>query len=194
MSFMRIPCGTLGQPVLPNRQALKYFDDPDAIKFRVKVTDTEITPGKLLAELDAIVDPNRASTSSLLPVRAVDLEQEVFKVDFEDDEPVLYINEKCGDWKAVAHEPLFISIAYPSIIRMLFYRILSKGDDQSREDNNSWQSQWISLGESLVRKPTPERLEEDELVLDEWIDKVAKAFCRKFKVLDLFERHRTAGS
>ncbi|MFB3893948.1 MAG: hypothetical protein ACE15C_18215 [Phycisphaerae bacterium] len=113
-SFMRFPYGTVSAPHPPadDPRRLTEFAGREGLHFRVKVTATEDRAGVLLAEADRIpISEEEEQPDNRIPLLQViqdDLEAETWRVDDLKGAsgPVLAINRRVGDWKAVAASPL----------------------------------------------------------------------------------------
>lgn len=189
MSYMRFSCGTVANLELPARAVLTEFREPDGLGFRVKVIDTDQRNSQLLAEMIGRFDDGQ---DSLLPVESSEsLGQEVFRLDFSGEHPVLQINSlKLPDWRGTARDPIFTGLVYPSILRAILGKALPEWS--SDDDSNNWQTQWIRFAAQLpgLANP-PETSEGDESLLEEWIDSAVEVFCRRNHLYDEFCRYWT---
>ena len=185
MSYQRIDCGTVGELELPNNAVLTEFREPDALRYRIKVISKGDRNGQLLGEFNARFDQGQ---DSLLPVDPDDsLGQEVYRVNFDGDEPVLLINSsKLPDWKGVATDPVFVALVYPSVLRQILERAVR--DQFPDEDSDDWQSRWVRFATNFLRVSKPsENPEGDEL--DEWIEEAVEVFSRRQKLYDDFSTY-----
>src|SRR5207245_4335473 len=117
-TFMRFPHGTVAAPQPPRGAArrLTEFASRDGLRFRVKVTSTGDRAGMLLAEGDRIPfsddEEQPDNRIALLPPAPAELGQEIWRVDVIDaNGPLLLVNSRVRDWKAVACSPPFRSLA-----------------------------------------------------------------------------------
>ncbi len=183
-SHMRFSCGTVGNLEVPDKLVLREFDSPDAIKFRVKVTSaSDPTKGQLLAELGSISDRRLESILTIQP--DMNLDQEVFRVDFT-DEPILLINGKIDRWKEIATESAFASLVYPSALRTILTRILSIEKHEDTEDSDDWRSQWLRFAKNNLNASDPLPEADDSAAIDDWINEVVETFCRENKFYDSY--------
>ncbi len=193
-SWMRFPCGTVEQVVLPSDRTLSEFDAPEGVLFRVKVTSPSDPEGLLLAEADQVrpKEPEDTDQSriSLLPVKPDDdLGDQVYRIDLT-DRPLLLINSGIGDWRAVARDPVFISLVYPAAMRTILVYILKIERHFDTEDMTSWKSQWLYYAEHLPGiddVPTEDQSER----IDDWIDEAISSFCRQNRITHMFGQYWT---
>jgi hypothetical protein len=182
-SWMRFDFGRVGALQTPPDRSLTEFDSPDGILFRVKVTPAGDTH-TLLAEADRIPlakpDEKDAAKQPLLPVKPQKLGDEVFRLDFSEDRPLLLINSDLGDYRAIGMHPAFAALVYPSVFREVLVRVLvvDKHDDDAAPDD--WRSQWVrfaTLLPGLGELPEPDDVDSRY----DWIDKVVAAFAKKIQ-------------
>lgn len=180
--------GTITDFSLPGNLELPDFDYPDGVRFRVKVTAvSEPIEGQLLAEGSGIrpVWAN-GELESLLTVRPdANLEQEVFRLDF-DDAPVLLINERTGQWREVARTPVFVSLVYPVALRTILTHILSDGAPEDAAEGDDWRALWLKFAKTHPGISDPPETPEDS---QDWIEEVVKAFCKRQEIYTNFAKH-----
>lgn len=188
-SWMRFNFGTVGNIQTPSDRELTEFDSPEIIRFRVRVSSMRSPKGVLLAEADKIRPkfPEEESDErySLLPAKPdEDLQDQVFKLNW-DDRPILLINSKVGDWRSVARDPLFVSLAYPSVLREILNRIIHVEKHFDIDLMSDWRSQWLYFVTKLPGvSDLPEEHDADKI--DIWIDEAVSAFSRHFNIQDKF--------
>lgn len=189
-TYMPFDLGTVANLRLPSRLALTEFNTPDAIRFRVKVTSVaEATDGQLLAVGDRIrpawLD---GGLESLLPVRPVSLDQEVFRLDLE-DEPVLLINDKIDRWRDVSRDEHFVALVYPTVLRTILTRIVPDNLPDP-EEGDDWRSLWIRFAKTHpgISDPPDDDEGGGDLSADDWIEAVVAAFCKRNRIYDTFAR------
>ena len=187
-TYMRFDLGTVADLRSPGRLELTEFALPDAIRFRVKVTSVA---GDIAGQLLAVGDHIRpawtdSGQESLLPVRPdSSLDQEVFRLIF-DDEPMLLINDKVTQWRALSLDEHFVSLVYPTALRTILARILHD-DRADSEESEDWRALWIRFakGHSGISDP-PDDEGEHDLSINDWIDDVVVAFCKRNRIYDAF--------
>ena len=187
--WMRFGYGTAGAITPAADRALAEFDSPDGIMFSIKVTAVSGDPGKLLAEADGVPVrfPGRAEErrNPLLPVRSDDIGQEVYRLDFSNDPPILLVNRAAGDKDAILRSPLFMSIVYPAALREILNRIIYVEDlDDPDDDGETWQAKWLRFAGALPGVgPLPPKDEGDR---EQWVDDAVAAFAKQQAMLDRF--------
>jgi hypothetical protein len=191
-NYMRFPFGTVAAVLAPENRELVEFDSAEGILFRVKVTSPSEPLGLLLAERDRIQprrpDEQEDNRISLLPVKPdQDLGAQVFQVDFNDG-PILRINASVGDWRAVARDPVFVSLVYPQALREVLTRIALIDGLPDAEDPDDWRSQWLRFAGTLPGMSTVPS-EHSEGVLDNWIDEAVASFSRQSDIIDRFGQY-----
>lgn len=193
--WMRFDFGTAGQIVYPPDLTLSEFGPPQGILFRVKVTAASAPHGQLLAGADRVRPEltEGEAAESLLPVKPDStLGDEIFRVDFT-DQPILLVNDKLGQWKEAAAEPIFVSLVYPSVLREILTRILILDRGTDDDDTDSWRNLWLALAR---RHPGVGSCPEDSGDVEgraEWIDSVVSAFCKEKGIYARFSGNRPNG-
>lgn len=196
-TWMRFPFGTVGALVSPDTR-LTDFDSADGILFRVRVTSVGAKQGLLLGEAEKI-RPNELgelepARRSILRVRSDrNLEQQVYRVDFEDG-PVLLVNSSLGDWRDVVLDRVFLALVLPCVLEAILVRILSvdKYTDEVEEENTDWRSEWLVFAKSLPGVGELPNVEDKEVV-NEWIESVVRTFCRKQRMLERYGEYWNRG-
>ena len=195
----RFPFGTVSGPAaLPQDQRrLSAFNSLEGILFRVKVTDPE--SGLILAEADSI-PPARSQVSggrSLLPVEPADLGQECWRVSFaEETGPVFMINRELPpSWREASNSREFLALVYPAVLREVLNRALRVEEYSNTEGGDYWMAPWLrfaanGLGAGKPPDADGEDREDQTFIaeVDDWIDRVVAAFCRKKGAFDKMNR------
>ncbi len=145
----------------PTRGNRVLRDVPETAAFRVAIVAPD--DSGLLFGLSGDLRPRRELTNdgsepiaeSLLHVEiASDLGQEVWRLDFGDDElPVLQLNGSIsGIAQIVEHDPTFRSLVIPEIFRSILQRaILVTRIDPDDPDSNAW-TDWLALAKKQAPK------------------------------------------
>jgi len=190
-TLMRFPHGTVAAPQPPRDvpRRLTEFPTPDALLFRVKVTSAGERAGVLLAEGDRIPvsgdEEQPDNRIALLPPAPADLGQEIWRVDLSG--PLLLVNNRLGDWKAVAASPLFRSLVYPAALRQVLTHMLIVERMDDPDDPNSLQSRWVAFAKGLgVGDPPAQDADDDEKA--DWINEAVESFARLHQMSDHFKR------
>ena len=187
-TFRRWVVGTVGHLQLGREFDLEEFGEPDGVQFRVRVTQLEDPHGLELAEADQIkgAEADETDRQPLLPVCGRDLDALAWRLDFENGAPLLVVNERLGNWRAIAGDPAFSALVLPAAFRVVCRRILI--DENQRElDDGSWQSLWLRFACSLPGlDPLPPEDSREEA--DDWIEQAAGAFARVHRLDDEFAR------
>lgn len=189
--YMRFDFGLIQDLRAPDDRHLSDFGSPDGVLFRVKVVTATDPHGLLLAEADQI-RPRQSTDeedtrTSLLPVVADDaLGDEVWRLEFDDQQTLLKINAALGNVKALARDPAFYSLVYPAVLRTVLSHVLLRERHHDTEDTGDWRSCWLRFAASLpgVGKPPAE---DDESAIDEWIYDAVSRFCTVHRIRPTFE-------
>lgn len=193
--YMRFDFGQIGEIRIPDDRLLRDFDSAEGVLFRVKVVTATDPHGLLLAEADQIrprkstdEDENRIP---LLPVVPDDnMGDEIWRLEFDGQETLLKVNSEFGDWQALARDPVFLALVYPSVFRSVLWRILIHEKHRDTEDGDDWCSRWLRFAISLPGVGDPPA-ENGEDRIDDWIDTAASVFCRRHNIRVTYERYWT---
>jgi len=193
-SWMRFPFGSVGALRAPGDRRLAEFDSPEGVLFRVRVTSRSDPHGMEVAEADRIrprrpeeVEDKRVPLLSVKPDQ--DLEGQVFRVDFS-DRPILLVNSRVGDWRAVAKQPAFVSLVFAAALREILTRILRVEEHFDAEESEDWRSQWLRYATLLPGMTHPPTQADDDLI-DRWIDEAVASFCRRHRMMERFRQYWT---
>lgn len=193
--YMRFDFGQTGAMRIPDDRRLRDFDSAEGVLFRVKVVTTADPNGLLLAEADQI-RPRKSTDEDencipLLPVVPDEnLGDEIWRLEFDDQQTLLKVNSALGDWRALARDPVFLALVYPSVFRAVLWRVLVQEKHRDTEDADDWRSRWLRFAAGLPGVGDPPS-EDDEARLDGWIDSAASAFCRRHNIRATYERYWT---
>lgn len=167
---------------------LDAFGDPDGVRFRIKVLSGGRDDGRIWAEADGVPvtspDDRDAGRRSLLKTRGDDLDEAIWRLDFEDSRsgPILIVNNRLGDWRQAVQTIPFRSLVYPELLR----RILEKAIANVEDDTSEWPDDWILFASRLPGvSERPDADASDDLIAD-WIDDAVKAFCRQQRFAERF--------
>ena len=191
--YMRFDFGLVGALHKPDDRVLRDFDSPEGLLFRVKVVTVADPHGLLLAEADQI-RPRRSTDEDanripLLPVVPNEnMGDEIWRLEFDDQQTLLMVNSMLGGWRALARDPAFFSLVYPSVFRAVLSRILYVDEYHEIEDEDNWRSRWLRFATNLRGVDRPPGLQEKDS-FDTWIDGAVSAFCRDHNIRATCERY-----
>ncbi len=186
-TLMRFDFGTVGAIRPPNPRSLTRLPQPELTLFRLKVVSQNLDQrGLVLAQCERILprqtEGGPAMRQSLFRVQLIHLENEVWRLEFDDDGPVLQLDPAFRE--QARHDASFAALVYPDVIRRVLSRVLRDHDDPDTTDD--WRAPWLRFGRQLTGKPNPSR--EDESVVEEWIDEVVAGFVGQRKLLPAYQR------
>ncbi len=180
-NWMRFDFGTVAATKTPNDRQLTEFDTQEGILFRVKVTAATTPEGRLLAEADQISPIHQAGEEArdpLLAIKPEDLGEEVFRVDYEDGPPILKVNNRFGDWRALVRHPAFACFALPQVLREILTRVLWVEEYYDTEDESDWQARWLRFASLIPGSSEPPESKDEKDRFDYWINDAVAAFAR----------------
>ncbi|HNQ24911.1 MAG TPA: hypothetical protein PKK06_17675 [Phycisphaerae bacterium] len=190
-TFMRFPHGTVAAPHPTGETSCRLtdFTSGDGLLFRVKVTSTDERSGILLAEGDRIPvsddEEQPDNRIALLPPAPGELGQETWRVDFAGaNGPLLLVNSRVGDWKALAASPLFRSLVYAAAMRQILWHIYKVEQIRDLDDAQDWRCRWLSFAAALPGGGDPPLASGDDDEWDEWITSAVESFTRQHQMLD----------
>jgi hypothetical protein len=186
----RIECGTVSRLTAPQDSPLDGITGKNVF-FSLKVIDRTEKIGRLLGVADNLRPiqtgkQTEAGRRGILPVEAVPLGQQLWRLEFKEHDVFLLVNQDVpGLPERMRSDPMIYSLVYPEVIR----RILSKAIDENTdvdEDDDRWQSLWLKFGRNLhpVYEDPPSA--EDEEDKEEWIEQVVSSFCQMHGLRDRF--------
>lgn len=194
-SVSRYSWGRVANPLRPPDTALTGVEG-DTVVFNFKVVDSNHENGRLIGVARNVRPVNESEEfsggrQSILPVNALPLEDQVWRLNLSNDRPWLEVNSQIDGIKELTRsDPTFFSLVYPQAIRRILLDILVFQDrcdpDESAEE---WQCQWLRWGRywHTDREDPPETGtggdHDDQL---EWIEEVVRSFCRRHDVASRF--------
>jgi hypothetical protein len=179
-NWVRFGFGTVAAVAPPEASILDTFGTTEGVLCRVKVSSSS---GTLLAEADQIApvsdDTSEQERDPLLPIQPEDLDDEVFALAFGDGErPILKMNRRLGDWRAVARHPLFVSLVLPQVFRDILIRILCIDRYDDVDDDGDWRALWLRFAAALPGCVEPPSASGEIDTIDDWIGEAVAAFSR----------------
>jgi hypothetical protein len=191
-NWMRFSFGTIGNLVPPEERSLNPFNNSEAILFRVKVTSSG-NIHKLLAEADRIplLKPEETEEDliSLLPVKPQKLGDEIYRLDFSGDYPVLLINSDAGESRDIGYSSVFYSLVYPAVLREILMRVIVIDKYTDDSDMSDWRQQWVKFAKRLPGLgdlPEGDNHDDDRQI---WVEDAVASFAKKLKLLSKFAEY-----
>jgi hypothetical protein len=190
-SYMRFDCGPAGALSIPENRRLTEIDSDRIVRFRVKVVDQTGGARRIVASSNDITvscDSGGAGARlPLLPVNFDDLGDQVWRIHFEADQPILELNNRVGSIERLArHDPGFFALVYPAAVRevltrfLLVDRLQEHDENDENDDAGAWPELWIRWAREMIDDPVPSDVDDRRA----WIDQVVVAFCGLHRVAD----------
>jgi hypothetical protein len=191
-TWMRFDFGTVGTIRPADDRHLTDFETSEGLLFRLKVTATGDTTGRLLAVADQLrysVGPQDDPTAeSLLPVKPQDLGDEIYRIDYTGTRPLLLVNRQLGDFRSLVRAPQFVSLVYPQVMRDVLSRILLVDQHDADDDAGNWQAQWLRFASRMAGRDSPTQGAGEDL-FDDWINEAVASFARTHAMGNRFRLH-----
>ena len=131
------------------------------------------------------------SDQSILPVSVTDLDEIVWRLSFDDDEPFLLVNSRIdGILDLVRSDASFASLVYPEVLRDVFDRLCQEATDGG-DDQQHWVTTWERFARTLNTEPIPRS---DGPERDRWIDATVNLFASKHGLLNRYRNLLNAGA
>jgi len=192
-SYMRFPFGTVGELRTPESRRLLDLQSRDRIFFRVKVVDGTTWNGRVLAIADrlppATLEGREIEREGYLGVRPAQLGNEIWRLDFEDDGPILELNEELlpfGISDMARSDGVFIGLVYPAVFRQILQAAIEDLEDLQTDD---WRGTWLRYAAQLGANFDPDANKDEK---QHWIEAEAiPAFCSRFQIKTRFQDART---
>jgi len=183
--WMQFPWGSVSALHPPTDRKLEEFDVSDGILFRVRVVQPQGQEHhKLLGEVDGvhfvkIGEPTDRRRSLITPIPET-LDQLLWKLDLEGDQPRLLVNKDAKpSYRDLVKSPYFYSLVYPEVLRRILNHVLiHPGQWVEDDDDDGWESDWMKFSRQLGAAWPPPLVEmkEDRAA---WIDDAVAAFARR---------------
>jgi hypothetical protein len=182
-TVQRFEWGSVAQLSPPVNVTLDEFASLAGLLFRLKIVASGEAEGRILGEADRLRPSgtiDEASQRSFIVVRPEDLGQVPWRVGFDDDQPLLLVNKRLGDYHELLQRKEVAALVLPAVLRQVLLQAGSTGDEI--EDRGSWQSQAIRFAEKLGGVEIPDS--EDEEALERWAAAAVDAFARRHRFVD----------
>ncbi|MHA7836109.1 MAG: hypothetical protein ACX98W_01465 [bacterium] len=192
-AFRRFPYGTIDRITPPDDRTLPEFQGSPLIRFRLKVIDETSEHGRILAVADGVTprDPeaDQENRMPILPVEATDLQDAVWKVDFEQGGPVLAVNRHIENiYGIVGSDPTFQALVFPEAVRRVLEWIVRPGSDPDPwGDIDEWETRWLRYAMRFNSSEPPGGEDKTDDQRTEWIDAVVAGFCKWLGARQNFE-------
>jgi hypothetical protein len=181
----RFVFGNVGNPGFIDDTSLEGLGEPQNLIFKVLVVDESGTLGKILASADMIKPLSNIEYLPILPVQTKDLGQQVWRIDFNDEGPVLTLNYNIPDVKNISvSDPRFFEYIYPEAFKEILYRIIFIDGTGQPEDLelDDWRHNWLVFADLFFPNDQRPVINNEDDIFDPeaarlWIDHVIKGFC-----------------
>jgi hypothetical protein len=191
--YMRFDYGTVGFFRSPDNCQLTEFYDGAPVRFRLKIVDSDDSPGKVLADCNDIRplrdDDDASSKQPLVPVHVVGgMGQRIWRVAWgSNNEPILELNQNCSNVKeSITGNPLFYSLVMPAVFEEITTRIFRENLEGDAVDR--WKSFFY---EFQVDEFPPE---EDEVGRIQWLRDATDNYSAGLKFADHWTNARSETS
>lgn len=184
-TVQRFDFGTVGQYAEPVDRRLSEFQSLAGLLFRLKVIATGDLDGRLIGVADKLKpsgDIEQASQQSFVVVRPQDLGDRVWKVDFDDSQPLLLVNSRLHDHQDFLKRREVAALVLPEALQRILEEAAALGAED--ESGEGWHTMALRLGERLAGRAVPQRSDTEEI--DQWVDEAVGAFARRHQLIDVF--------
>lgn len=154
-------------------------------RFRLKVFDPRSDLPSLLAHADrlapTVITP-QGKRRSLLDVDPVDLGNQVWRIEFELDRPVLQVNKRIpGIMNRVRSDAKFGALVFPAALRhILTHFLIDEHAELDGDDDDSFPGKWLRFASAVAAAPPPEFVDnEDPSDALAWIERAVEHFARR---------------
>lgn len=184
-TVQRFDFGTVGQFSKPNNLQLTDFHSLEGLLFRLKVIATGDHDGRLLGVADKLRhsgDIVPAAQQSFVVVRPSDIGDRVWKVDFDESQPILLVNTRIHDCQDFLKRREVAALVFPEVLQRILEMGVKLGSGD--EGGDGWPTLALGLGEQLTNEPVPAADNEDEI--ERWVDAAVGAFSQRHELIDVF--------
>lgn len=188
-SYMRFNLGVIGAIEIPENRMLSDFYTTEGITFRLKIVTNDLPKGLLIAEATRIrpiqfENANEHKLSLITVQKDNNMNNEIWKVEFDVDNVFLKINARTGDWQGLVKNKAFISLVYPSILRSILFHILFIDEQVEFDDIADWRARWMMFSKGLPGVGELPSTEDEKI---EWINTVVDSFCHHQAIFNSFQ-------
>ena len=193
----RFDFGTTNDICIPPDRKLSELTGENII-FGVKVIDRTERFGRILGICENVrpVSSGKQTASGrqgILPVEQVSLGDELWKLDFKEQDVFLLVNKDIPELRDQVQNPFFCTIVYPEIIRRVLDRAIEENVDVDDKDDDRWSVLWLRFGRNLhSTQMIPPSKDDSREVRDEWIDEVVIEFCREHSLKQRYQSTQVA--
>jgi hypothetical protein len=192
-SFMRFCFGTVKKEIKPINTYLTDLPNSNIIRFKILIVDESKKHGRILRLADRIkaqnADESVNPNDSILPIDwSQDLNQQIYRINFKTDGPILEINKRIDNrLELMRTNIMFRSLILTSIIKEVTSKILPEINN-IQEGEETWQNIWLRYIREILHVNIDANIDyEEESDLDYYVEEVVSAFCTKFKLRSKFQ-------
>ena len=176
----RVHLGTLSNYSLEPSYELDNLDTSAPIRFRLLIHG--VNNPQLIASIEKIRPNNDGQSESLLPMEPADLGQRLWKLNIDEDGPVLQFNSNVFPNAAGTENYFpFTALVIPDALRQVL-QFISNEPEKLDDEGDPWYlwGKWIKdIGANFPPLDT-----EDEQEKSRWCNDVVDIFCDKYKFAD----------
>lgn len=184
-TVQRFAFGTIGGSVAPTDSRLTEFHSLAGLLFRLKVIAAGAEDGQLLGVADRLRpsgDFEKAAQKSFVVLRPHDLGDRIWKLDFDESQPLLLVNSRLGEHQDFLKRREVAALVLPEVLQDILVHAVDAGDDE--ESSGGWTGTALRLGERLAGRSTPTPDDDEEV--KRWVDEAVAAFAWRHHLLDAF--------
>ena len=123
--------------------------------------------------------------SSLVRVRAAEIGQQPWNVDYDELGPVLQINKEIEDWRELlSGSSIFLPAILPAVMDRFLTKIPFEDKHQPNAENDYWADQFVELAATSGNRPFTNSERNDEEIKREWINDVVEGFSGRHRLAD----------
>ncbi|MEM7680417.1 MAG: hypothetical protein AAF288_00520 [Planctomycetota bacterium] len=192
---MRFDFGVVAALDTPPPSALRLteFSDWQDVRFRVKVTDTTHTPGRLVAWADRIKPkgPDDADEPDLVHFKDADLYGRLWDLEFHEDRGPVVLIEKSQGAQDVGRNPAFQAAVYPEVLRRTLEHAFIH-EQTPYPAAGHWSTTWVDgfLKPKLGLAAPPVTDGSEERAVRDWVQQAVERFARRHRFADLWADQR----